>query len=376
MRVALDVSAVPVRVAGAGRYVVELARRLPRRDVATTLVSRRDDVARWRELAPNAATVHGLVPRGRVARLAYEAWVLGATRTARDVDVWHSPHYTMPHRGASPTVVTVHDLTFFTNPEWHERAKVAFFRRAIDYSVRHARVVVCVSEFTARVLREVVSVEVPVVVAPLGVDLERYCVDGDRALDEVALTPYRLSRDVPVVLFVGTAEPRKGLDVLLNAFEALARDDADVELWLVGQSGWGLGALEEQLGRHPYAPRIRRLGFVDDDALPALYRRASVVAYPSRGEGFGLPVLEAMACGAVVVTSRATVMADVAGGEANLVTAGDELELAAALARALALDDRERRERAARARERAELFTWDACVERHLDAYRRAIGGH
>lgn len=375
MKVALDVSAVPPRIAGAGRYVVELARRLPRREVVTTLVSRRDDDTRWRQLVPDAAAVTGLVPRGRVARLAYEAWVLGATRSARDVDVWHSPHYTMPHRGAAPTVVTVHDLTFFTNPEWHERAKVAFFRRAIDYSVRHARVVVCVSEYTARVLPEVVSVAVPIVVAPLGVDLERYGVDADPSLDEAALAPYRLSRDAAVVLFVGTAEPRKGLDVLLNAFDVLARDDADVELWLVGQSGWGVAALEDQLGRLAHASRIRRLGFVDDDALPALYRRASVVAYPSRGEGFGLPVLEAMACGAVVVTTRATVMEDVAGGEALLVTAGDELALADALARALALDDDERRARAARARARAELFTWDACVDRHLVAYRRALAG-
>jgi glycosyltransferase involved in cell wall biosynthesis len=372
VRVALDVSAVPAQVAGAGRYVVEIARRLPGAGVSTTLVARRDDTARWREWSPDARVV-GAVPRARPARLAYEAWLLGVGGVARGADVWHGPHYTMPHRGRMPTVVTIHDLTFFTNPEWHERTKVTFFRRAIVYAARHARVLVSVSDFSARLLDEIVPEHAPVVVAPLGVDLVAFGPEDDG--DAARLAASGLDPSAPVVLFVGTVEPRKGLDVLLSAFADVATRDGDVELWLAGQAGWGEGPIAAQLASHPFARRIRRLGFVEDAALPALYRRARAVAYPSRGEGFGLPVLEALACGASVVTTAETVMAEVAGGTARLVPAGDAAALAAAVLAALEEGPDERAARASRARERAEGFTWESCVTQHLYAYRRAVEG-
>jgi glycosyltransferase involved in cell wall biosynthesis len=163
--------------------------------------------------------------------------------------------------------------------------------------------------------------------------------------------------------------------VLLDAFREVAHDDSSIELWLAGQSGWGEGPVESAIAAHPYRARIRRLGYVDDDLLGALYRGALVVAYPSRGEGFGLPVLEAMACGAHVVTTRDTVMAEVAGDAANLVPVGDAKALAKALDQAIRADDTERAEWSSRARSRAEHFTWDACVDQHLAAYEMAKEG-
>ena len=103
----------------------------------------------------------------------------------------------MPRRGTTPTVVTIHDLTFFTDPQWHERSKVVFFRRAISYAASHARVLVSVSDYSARQLEAIVPVHVPVVVAPLGVDLERFQVDGD---DEALLRARHLPVGVPFVL--------------------------------------------------------------------------------------------------------------------------------------------------------------------------------
>lgn len=369
MRVALDVSAVPTKIAGAGRYVAELARRLPDVDVATTLVTRRGDTTRWHDLSPRAH-VKGLVPNGRAPRLAYEAWRLGTSATARDVDLWHAPHYTMPRRGLTPTVVTIHDLTFFTNPEWHERSKVAFFRRAITHSAHHARVLISVSDFSARLLASLIPDHAPVVVAPLGVELTTF-QPLDRG-DEALLRDHGLRSDVPFIFFVGTVEPRKGLDVLLDAFELIARDHADVELWLAGQAGWGEGPIEAKIKAHPSSARIQRLGFVDDALLPALYRRARAVTYPSRGEGFGLPVLEAMACGASVVTTRDTVMAEIAGDGARLVPVGDAQALATSIDDVLESSEDERRTWAHRARERAEHFTWEHCVALHLVAYEKA----
>ena len=369
MKVALDVSAVPTKIAGAGRYIAEVAARLPGEGVDTTLVTRRDDASRWRERAPRA-TIAPLVPNARAPRLVYEALRLGSSPEARGVDVWHSPHYTMPHRAKTPVVVTVHDLTLFTHPEWHERTKVTFFQRAMRYAARHAAALLCVSDFTARELREVLAPSVPILVAPLGVDHRRFHTDASADAALFASAP--LNVQAPYLLFVGTLEPRKGLDVLLAAFGVLATSEPDLELWIVGQMGWHTGVVHEQLRTHPYASRICQMGFVDDVLLPSLYRHARVVLYPSRGEGFGLPVLEAMACGATVVTSRGTVMAEVAGDGAVLTRAGDVDELAGTIATLLTEADVTRAARAVRAVAAAALYSWERTMTVHLEAYQVA----
>jgi len=370
VKVALDVSAMPPKLAGAGRYVAALANRLGR-DVDLTLVTRRNDRARW--AATPEATVVSPVPAHPALRLAYEAVRLGTTGPARRADVWHGPHYTMPRTGRTPSVVTIHDLTFFTHPEWHEARKVTFFTRAIRYAADNASVLLCVSETTRDELLALVPTSQPVLVAPHGVDFSRFTRLG--AADEAHLTDAALPIDVPFILFVGTFEPRKGLDILLEAFAELAHDDHVVELWLAGQSGWGVDGLTAALRDHPYAARIRRLGFVADDLLPVLYRRARAVAYPSRGEGFGLPVLEALACGAPVVTSADTVMAEVSGAAASVVPVGDVLAVANALERALGLSEAEREHVAQVATHQAGRYTWEASVSTHLAAYELAMRG-
>lgn len=364
MRVVLDVSAVPAKPAGAGRYIVELASRLPG-VTPTTLVTRRGDEERWRQWSP-AATRAPIVPNARPLRLATEALYLGYAPVGRGA-VWHGPHYTMPRTGRRPTVVTICDLTFFTNPEWHEPRKVTFFQSAIRYAATHADVLVSISQTTTDLLHDVVRPTVPVVTAPLGVALDRFTLAGD---DAAVLAPLQLPADVPALFFLGTVEPRKGLDVLLAAFDELAASDPSVELWVAGQAGWGETPLDQALRTSPFASRIRRLGYVEDAQIPALMRRATAVVYPSRGEGFGLPVLEALACGARVLTTADTVMQEVAGTAAWYTAKGDVGELAGAMHRALTVpvDDAER----ARARARAETFQWSTTVTRHLEAYQLA----
>ena len=366
MKVALDVSAVPLRPAGAGRYVVELARALDSRDLVGRLVARRDDSERWSQIAPNSP-LEAMVPTARASRLTYEALRLGRGSSVRGCDLWHAPHYTMPHRANVPVVVTVHDMTFFTHPEWHERAKAPFFRRAIRYATQRASVIIAVSEFTAREIREIVPSHVPIVVAAHGVDLERF---SPRARAWPAGLP---ERSRPYIFFVGTLEPRKGLDVLLEAFFTLSANDPEIELWIAGQYGWGEDQLARSLATHAAAARIRTLGFVSDEQLSALLANARAVAYPSRGEGFGMPVLEALASGAPVVTSRDTVMAEIAGDAALFSAVGDADELAAALTKLLDLDERSRQELSTLARQRAQAFTWARSLSQHVAAYQLAL---
>ena len=193
MRLALDVSAVPDRPVGAGVYTVALARGLAAvPDMDLHLVARQGD-RRWTTLTPGA-TVHAVVPAPRPARLAWEQ--AGAPALARRLapDCWHGPHYTVPLRSSVPTVVTVHDLTFFDHPEWHERSKVRFFRPMIRAAARQAAAVICVSEHTAARLAVHAPPRGPVLVVPHGVDHERFRPDADPApdldlLDRHGITP-------------------------------------------------------------------------------------------------------------------------------------------------------------------------------------------
>ncbi|MBV8159289.1 MAG: glycosyltransferase [Acidimicrobiia bacterium] len=200
VRVSLDASAIPARPVGAGRYVLELATALARGDdVELTVVTRRRDGVRWRAAGP--AEVASQAPAFRPTRLLWEQ--LALPRTLRDlgVAVHHAPHYTMPERARLPMVVTVHDMTFFEHPEWHQRTKAPFFRRAIGVAARRADAIVCVSGVTADRLGARLHPRAPVHVVPHGVDHARFRARGSPD-DEPALAA--LGVRAPYVAFLGT----------------------------------------------------------------------------------------------------------------------------------------------------------------------------
>jgi glycosyltransferase involved in cell wall biosynthesis len=370
VKVAVDVSAVPAQPAGAGVYVLRLVEALAAAgDVELDLVARRDDGLRWATLAPGAR-VWADAPAPRPLRLAWEQ--SQGPRLARrlGVDVWHGPHYTMPLR-VRPAVVTIHDLTFFDHPEWHERSKVPYFRSMIRASAARATRLVCVSQYTARRLSEVVRPRGPVAVVPHGVDHVRFSPEPDPGdADRLSALGVR----APFVGFVGTLEPRKGVPALIRAVDRLALTHPDLQLVLAGRPGWGLAEVEAALAGAPaLAGRVVRTGYVEDATRTALLRGAAVVAYPSLEEGFGLPVLEALATGAAVVTTTGSAMEEVAGDAAVLVPPGDEAALAGALEAVLAGGPEVERRREAAPRTAAP-YTWEASAAGHVKAYLEAAG--
>jgi glycosyltransferase involved in cell wall biosynthesis len=367
LEVSLDVSAVPARPGGAGQYTLALARGLAvHPGVALTLVARREDAARWDDMG--AVRLRAQVPSSRPGRLAYEQVGLPALLRRAGVAVHHGPHYTMPARSPVPCAVTIHDCTFFDHPEWHLRSKAAFFRRAIRRAARRAAVLICVSQVTAERLHASVPVRAPVVVAPHGVDHARFSpAEPSPGADAAALAELGVPVDRPIVAFVGTLEPRKGVAPLVAAFDELAATRPDPVLVLGGQTGWGLRETERALASARHADRIVRTGYLPDAAVPALLRRAAVVAYPALEEGFGLPALEALACGAPLVTTEGTAMAELAGGAALLVPPGTVGPLTEALD--TALDQGRETERRALGLAVAAERTWEASVAEHLRAY-------
>ncbi len=368
LAVSLDASAIPAKAAGAGRYVAGLLQALSSLEELSLVVwTRVDDGARWQDLAPRAQIL-AKAPVLRPARLVWEQLRLGREIQDTGASIHHGPHYTMPALRSVPCVVTIHDMSFFDHPEWHERAKVAFFRQAIRLAVRSAAGIICVSGYTRDRLLARFQPKCPVFVIEHGVDLERFRPDPPRGpdSDEAVLGAFGIRR--PYVCYIGTVEPRKDVVGLVAAFDRIAPAHPALQLVIAGQAGWGEKELVASIAGARHADRVLRLGYVPDEAVPALLRQAAAFAYPSRLEGFGLPVLEALACGTAVVTTEDTAMSEFAKGAVLSVRPGDVESLAGALDMAVR-GDATQPARRRRGLEIARAHTWERAAREHLAIY-------
>lgn len=265
-------------------------------------------------------------------------------------------------------VITIHDLIPLEHPEWFNPRFSGWYRWLMPRLARRLAHVVAVSEFTSRRIQEVLGLPASrITVVPNGVD-ETY---RPRAAAEIATVRERLGLDEGAyLLYVGSLEPRKNLAGLMRAWRIALRGlPEDVRLVVAGATGRGAVFSNAQIGEVP--PRVHFTGYVAEGDLPALYSGATAVVYPSLYEGFGLPVLEAMASGAPVITSSTTSLPEVGGSAACYVDPADPSSIAAAIAKVVA--DRALRERMrAGGLERAALFSWNRCAAetwRVLEAY-------
>jgi glycosyltransferase involved in cell wall biosynthesis len=322
MRVGMDVSALHQTRAGTARHILGL---LPRLETMPDLDLRRLSVS-----LPGAAL-----------DVAWYPLALPLVARRERVRVLHCPSFRAPLRAPMPVVVTVHDLAVLRDPSVFPRWSRTYSRATLKPILRNAARVIAVSEFTKRDVLELFGLpEGRVRVVPNAVDA-LFSPDGPAA-------------DGDYVLAVGTLEPRKNLARLDEAMRDIA-----LELRIVGGLGWGDVIVSRGSNTKTY-------GYVSDDELARLYRGAACVAYPSLYEGFGMPVLEAMASGAPVVTSKDTAMAEVTDGAAVLVDPEDVESIAAGIREAIA-----RRDELSRAGvERARAYTWDASAQATADVYR------
>ena len=370
MRVLLDATAVPADRGGVGRYLDELIPALVRQGADLVVAVQPRDVAVVGELAAGAEVVEAPAPAGRRAvRLAWEQ--AGLPRLARRVraDVLHSPHYTMPAASPVPVVVTLHDATFFSHPEVHTGTKGRFFRTATRMAVRRAAALVVPSLATQEEVRRFTGAPADRFhVAHPGVDRTVFHPVEDAERQRVAASLGVL--DGRYVGFLGTLEPRKNVPALIRAWVAVCGDRPEPPpLVLAGGPGWDTD-VAPALAAVPAHLRAVRAGYLPLGDLAGFLAGAVVVAYPSRGEGFGLPVLEAMACGAAVLTTRELSLPEV-GGDAVAYCGTDEADIADGL-RSLLDAPGERARLGAAAEARASGFTWDASALAHLTAYEAA----
>ncbi|MGY1641355.1 glycosyltransferase family 4 protein [Geodermatophilus sp. SYSU D00703] len=369
-RVLVDATAVPENRGGVGRYVDQLLPALAELGTRVAVVSQARDVPHYAALVPSAEVVAAPARISRrPARLVWEQTGLPLLARRLRVDVLHSPHYTMPLRSPVPVVTTLHDATFFTHPEVHLPVKRRFFRGWTATALRRAARCVVPSRATLDELSRVTrSVRGQVDVAHHGVDPVTFHVPAAEA-GESARAHLGL-RGGRYVAFLGTIEPRKNVPALIGGWRRLAAELPDPpSLVVAGGRGWDQ-RVDEVLAGVPGHLEVLLPGYLPLETLAGFLGNAEVVAYPSSVEGFGLPVLEAMACGAPVLTTRAPALVEV-GADAVAYTEPTEEGIATAL-RSL-LDDAARRERLrAAAVARAASFTWTACAEQHVRSYARA----
>jgi glycosyltransferase involved in cell wall biosynthesis len=373
--VLVDATAVPADRGGVGRYVDSLVAALDADGARLAVACQPRDAELYTGLAPNARVVLAAEQVAtRTARLTWEQTSLPVLARRLGVRVVHSPHYTLPLANPAASVVTLHDATFFTHRGLHSPVKARFFRAWTRASLRRATLCVVPSHSTASELVRTVPGADPVRlhVAHHGVDTERFHPPSPEEVATVRQA-LRLGR-APYVAFLGALEPRKNVPALIRAFALACRDLAEPPaLVLAGQPGWDT-RIERALGEVAHRLRVVRAGYLPVERLSGFLGGAVVVAYPSLGEGFGLPVLEAMACGGCVLTTDRLSLPEV-GGDAVAycgVTAG---EVAAALAELLA-DPARRSALSTAAQLRAKEFAWAASAATHREVYQRAAALH
>jgi len=270
---------------------------------------------------------------------------------------------------SAKVVLTVHDLSFLRAPEWFRRERAAYYRAAIRPSVRLADVVIADSQATAEDLKTFLGVSGDrVAVVLLGVD------DALRPADAPEIKRVRVKYGLPerFYLYLGTIEPRKNLPRLIEAFDAIA-GKTDAGLVIAGREGWKADATRRAFAEAAHRDRVKFPGFVPADDMAAVMSAAVAFVWPSLWEGFGLPPLEAMACGTPVVTSKTSSLPEVTGDAALLVDPANVDEIAATMLRVsedVALRARLREAGLARAR----TLTWRRTAEQTAAVYRRVAG--
>ncbi|WP_245690897.1 glycosyltransferase family 4 protein [Sinosporangium album] len=352
------------------RYVDGLISALDRAGVDLAVACQRADTERYGHLAPSARVVAGPVSIAhRASRLAWEQNALPILAKRVGAKVIHAPYYSMPIAAGVPTVATVHDVSWFTEPAHHSQDKASFFRSATRTAIRHAARVIVPSKATRDELVRVLSADsTRLDVAYHGVDTERF--RRPRA-DEIRRVSARLGlRAQPYVAFLGALEPRKNVPNLIRGF-VRAVENLPNPPALVLAGGVHDDEVDAAVGEVPASIRVVRPGYLAFADLPGFLGGALVAAFPSRGEGFGMAVLEAMACGAPVLTTHRTALPEV-GGDAVAYTEPDVDGIARGLETLLTSPD-QREQLASAARARAGEFTWEASAEAHMVSYQRAI---
>jgi glycosyltransferase involved in cell wall biosynthesis len=354
------------RSAGISGYIIKLLQHLPEdAGMRYVVLTGEGDLADRLTLAVRQSNWSTERP---MVRILWEQFRLPQVLRELDADLLHAPAFGGPLLSSVPHVDTVHDLSFLRYPQFFRSHKRFYLRWLTRWSCRRAAAVIAVSAFTAQEVVDLLDVpKTRVHVIHHGVE-PRFC-----PLPEEAVAAFRAQHNLPerYILYLGTLEPRKNLVTLLQAYAGLHK--TDTHLVLAGGQGWLYEEIFAEVERLGLEKRVHFPGYLPDDTLPLWYNAADVFAYVSWYEGFGLPILEAMACGTPVVASDTTSLPEVAGDAALLVPPDDVDAVREGLKQSLA--DRALHARLKQAgQRRAARFRWQTTAHHTTKLYKMILG--
>ncbi|MGB6420537.1 MAG: glycosyltransferase family 1 protein [Anaerolineales bacterium] len=372
MLIGIDATALPPQPGGAGSYIIHLIRALASLSSECQFTifahhSGRDLI----DSPPSSRMNWVLVPdKNPARRLVWEQVTFPRLVRQSRVGLLHSLHYTRPLSLSCASVVTFHDMTFFLYPHLHTRSKRIFFPTAIRLSARLADALIAVSENTKKDAVRLLGVPGDKITAiPHGVGEEFHPIT-DAALLEGIRRKYKLPQDF--ILNVGIVEPRKNLALLLKSYQRLHSQGISLPLVIVGGLGWMYEDVFRQAESLGIKEQVYFTGYVPDHDLPIIYNLARIFVYPSIYEGFGLPPLEAMACGTPVITTAVSSMPEHVGDAGILIPPQDEKALTNALQK-LINDSTLQEKLSSKGLERASQFTWKRTAQETIKVYNRVL---
>jgi glycosyltransferase involved in cell wall biosynthesis len=368
LRIGIDYRPALILRSGIARYVSNLVRHLPEVDPEIQLAlfsvfweQHEQRIAAARLPESDRVKLASMRFPGRVLDFLGKFTPLSVETWASDLELFHFTDYVHPPVKTKTCVCTIFDTSYLRAEPFHTPKNQKQLAAVAASLIERAKIVLTISETSKRDIME--HYELPperIIVTPLGVD-EIFLGDHERC-----------AQSIPYVLMVGTIEPRKNVERTLRAFERVLEKGVEARFVLAGRKGWMCDEVFELLERPRLKDAVHYLGEISDEVLVALLYSSTVLAYPSLWEGFGLPVLEGMATGLPVLTSKRGALEEVAGDGAHLVDPESEDEIALGLEKMLT-DSAYRAEIAGRGRARAQTFSWEECARKTVDGYRRAL---
>jgi glycosyltransferase involved in cell wall biosynthesis len=376
MNIAIDLTQIPADKTGIGTYALNLVREILYLDHTSTKFNifffAQDDDNEWQELINNSnnkqcqlISIKSSIFRKLIFRFFFEQVLLPRKCKKLDIDVIHSFHYTMPYLTRIKRVVTIPDMTFYLFPELHQKIKRLYFKTLIPLSLKKCSRVITISESTKTDLLKRFPYISPekIAVIHLGVNISNPPVQAKKHLEKYGL------QEKKYFLFVGTLEPRKNIPGIIEAFHHVINsndnDKKDYKLLIMGKKGWFYREIFETVKKYHLEESVIFTGYIDGEAKQSLLAHAFLFLYPSFYEGFGLPVLEAMAFGVPVITGNVSSLPEVSGDAALLIDPHHWQEIAAAMLKLLS-DQELVKELSKRSLMQAQRFSWQHTAEKTL----------
>lgn len=369
VRIAINTLGPSKIKAGIGNYVVNLVKELSKLDIKNeyVILANSDNAEFFTTNNPNFKTI--TLPnytRTKFLRILWEQFKLPKLLRQMGIDILHSPGFIAPLRMTAKSVVTIHDMTFFSHPQYHTKFKRFYFKKMIPLTAKKAAVIIADSENTKKDICKYLDADKQkIAVIHLGVGKDFKKIDAGKAKKFIS-RKYGIKNKF--ILFVGMIEPRKNLQRLVDAF--LQLKEHELKLVIVGKKGWQMDEFFKMIKELKLEDSIIFPGYVPDDDLVKFYNAAEVFVYPSMYEGFGIPVLEALACGCPVITSNTSSMPEITGPAAVLINPADTQDIKKAMQKLLK-NEQLRKTLSEQGIEQAKKFSWQKTAQKTLEAYEK-----